>query len=342
MVLSGIIVTVLSGLVMGSSPWPLKLMHKFKYEHYAFISMLVALFVIPWLITLNFCPNVFSALGSVDLNVLIKANAFSFAWGVCQVLALLSFVRIGVSLTYGILVAIGACIQVVTPMIIKASGVFQAAPDLISKAGLTVLAGVAVMLLGISFASLSGFGRERLRKTEGKSSGFGVGLIMVVVAGVLSAGWSFAFSYSQGPVIAAVKAHGAGDFPANISVWASALLGAALVNTLYPAYLMTKNKSWNILTKSKRDIGLAVTYGVLFFTPCVMLGKGMLLLGVLGASVGIGINQGMVILGGQIVGFVSGEWRGITGNPRTQIYLAIAILIIATAIMALGNSLAHG
>ena len=60
----------------------------------------------------------------------------------------------------------------------------------------------------------------------------------------------------------------------------------------------------------------------------------MLLLGPLGASVGWGLVQGTVILGGQLLGFVSGEWRGVSGIPRHQMYLAIALLIMAMTIMA--------
>ncbi|MCL5098201.1 MAG: hypothetical protein M1608_11880 [Candidatus Omnitrophica bacterium] len=336
---------MISGLVMGTSPWPLKLMRQFKYEQFAFVSMLFALIVLPWAITLFACPNTFAAYKSVPAGILIKSNLFSLAWGIAQVLALLCFVKIGVSLTYGILCAIGACVGVITPMVFKASGAFQMAPDLSSKAGLTVLAGVAVMVVGVFFASLSGFGREKMLqanapKAERQPGGFGLGLLMVVVAGVLSAGWGFAFAYSQGPIIEAMKAHGAADFPAGIAVWAVALLGAALVNVLYPAYLMTRNRSWNVLAANGKEIALALVYGLLFFIPSALLGKGMVLLGVLGASVGFGVVQGTLILGGQALGFVSGEWRGVSGKPRQQIYIAIVILILSMVILALGNSLA--
>jgi hypothetical protein len=60
----------------------------------------------------------------------------------------------------------------------------------------------------------------------------------------------------------------------------------------------------------------------------------MLLLGALGASLGWGLVQGTLILGGQILGFLTGEWRGIGGTPRKQIYAAILLLIAAMAIMA--------
>jgi hypothetical protein len=79
--------------------------------------------------------------------------------------------------------------------------------------------------------------------------------------------------------------------------------------------------------------------GINFSLGVALMGKGMLLLGALGASIGFGVQQAMQMLGGQTVGFASGEWRGITGKPRNQMYLAIAVLITAAAIMAYSNTL---
>ncbi len=334
--LPGIIAIVFAGLIMGTSPWPLKLLRHFQYEHFAFISMLTALIVLPWAITLWGCPQPFAALGEVEVFVLVKANLFAFCWGIAQILAMLCFVRIGVSLTYGILCSVGAAVGVIVPMIFKASGVFQQAPDLFSTPGAIVLVGVVVMVVGVVFASLAGAGREkRQQATSTKPSGtFAVGLVMVVLAGVLSVGWGFAFTYSQDTIIQAMKTHGAADFPAGIAVWAIALLGAALPNVLYPALLMTRNKSWGLLIAHPGEIGLSVIYGVLFFAPSALLGQGMLLLGPLGASVGWGLVQGTLILGGQFLGFLTGEWRGVEGTPRRQIYAAILLLIAAMTIMA--------
>jgi TRAP-type C4-dicarboxylate transport system permease small subunit len=63
----------------------------------------------------------------------------------------------------------------------------------------------------------------------------------------------------------------------------------------------------------------------------------MVWLGSLGASVGFGIQQAMQIIGGQGVGFISGEWHGVHGKPRNRMYLALVLLMVAAAIMAYGN-----
>jgi hypothetical protein len=103
---------------------------------------------------------------------------------------------------------------------------------------------------------------------------------------------------------------------------------------------MTKHKSWGVLGENLPEVGLAVIIGVNFTVAVGMMGQGMIMLGTLGASVGFGIQQSMQMLGSQSVGFVSGEWRGVKGWPRWQMYAAIFLFVVAAGIMAYGNYLA--
>jgi len=314
------------------------------------------------------------------------------------------------ALTGAILSGLGVSVGAIVPMVFKGSGLFKGAADLGSPAGLAVLCGVAVMLVGVLLASFAGFGRDReLKKSEATSGGFMGGLIMTVIAGVLSTGTAFAFVYSQDPIIAnlsMVRSAGAitvavegndvvsgryevrpdgtidlpdvgpvtvaglnarhaseriqeklaaggtvsqpavridtGSIAVTFAVFAVSLFGGALVNVGYAAYVLTRKKSWNVFSQSWKEIGLAVVIGINFSLAVTLMGKGMLLLGALGASVGWGIQQAMQMTGTQIVGFISGEWRGVAGKPRHQMYLAIAVLIVAASIMAYGNTLARG
>ncbi len=335
----GVLVVVIAGLMQGSGGWPIKRMRRFQYEHWAFMAMLSALIVIPWAVTLLFCPRAIEAYRSVGAEVVLKSNLFSLSWGVANILCMLCFVRIGFSLTGGVLTGIGVSLGVTIPMVFKGSGLFKEAADVGSPAGLTVLAGVAVMLIGVLLVSLAGFGRDTaLQKTQATSGRFVTGLAMVVLAGALSCGISFAFVYSQGPIVAAMKARGAPEIAANFAVWAVGLLGGAIVNVLYPAYLMTKNKSWHVLTTSAGETALALLISANMSVAIALMGKGMLMLGALGASIGFGVQQAMQMLGGQAVGFIGGEWRGVRGTPRLQMYAAIVVLILAALIMAYGNA----
>ena len=319
----------------------MKVLRKFQFEHCWFIYSLMGLIITPWFVTLFFCHHPLVAFHSVGSSLLLKANLFSLGWGVANVLCGICFLRIGFALTGGILAGLGISIGVTVPMIVKASGLFSQAPNLGSLAGHTVLLGVAVMLVGVVLVSFAGFGRDRAIKTPQPSSGnFRTGLVMVVISGVLSVGMSFSFIYSQGPIVSALKAQGSPDIPATFAVWAVSLMGGALVNVLYPAYLMTKNRSWSILLECWGDVGKSILIGVSFFVAVCALGKGMLLLGSLGASVGFGIQQAAQMLGSQGVGFIGGEWRGVTGKPMVQMYAAILLLIFASMVLAYANTLA--
>jgi len=339
--LLGILLVALAGLFIGSGAWPMKIMKLFQYEHWAFLGNFTGLIIIPWLVTLIFCPGFLDAYASLPVSTLIASNLCAIGWGIANVLCGLCLVRIGVALTGAILTGLGVSLGVTLPMIVKGSGLFKDAANVNSPAGLTVLAGVGVMLVGVVFASVAGFGRDRvLKKLERHTGSFLGGLIMTVIAGFLSCGLSLAFVYSQGPVVEAMKARGAGEIAANFSVWAVALIGGSLINILYPAWLMTKNKSWGVLARSWKEIVLSVIMGVNFAVGMVLMGKGMVFMGALGASVGFGIQQAAQMIGGQGLGFISGEWKGVTGSPRKFMVAAIAILIMAALVMAYGNTLA--
>jgi hypothetical protein len=254
------------------------------------------------------------------------------------VLCGLCYVRIGVALTGAILTGLGVSVGVTLPMIFKGTGKFQEAPDLGSAASLWILSGVAVMLIGVVIAALAGFGRERaLQKQQAAPSTFLGGLIMTVIAGVLSCGMALAFVYSQGPIVEAMTKNGASQVAANFAVWAAGLFGGALVNVVYPAYLVSRTKSWGVLTQNWKELALSSIIGVNLILAASFLGMGMILVGALGASIGFGIQQAMQMLGGQGLGFISGEWRGIGGRPRQQMYGAILLLLVAALLMALGN-----
>jgi hypothetical protein len=405
--IAGALVAGIGGLIMGSSVWPYKLMRKYDFEHWWFVSGVAGLVVMPWAITLLGCPHAVEGIRAIPLRALLLGNLFSLGWGVANVLCGLCYLRIGVALTGAVLSGLGASLGVVAPMIFKGSGQFKDAPDPTSPAGLTVLCGVGVLVLGVIFASFAGFGRDRVLKGQQRTSGsFLVGLVMAVVSGILSAFMSFSFVYSQGPIKAhlsyiephqqievkianeekqrlAVASDGSveipgvgvvavgggfaadaaeriaevvrrsrpiaseevvvtnGSVPATFAVFALAVLAGTVVNLAYAVNRLNRNRSWHAIVTSWREFALAIIIGVNFSVAVTMMGIGMLLLGALGASIGVGIQQAMQMIGGQGLGFVSGEWRGVHGRPRIQMYLAIAILIAASVILAYGNTLAR-
>lgn len=338
--LSGILIVLLAGLISGSGAWPMKLMRAYRFEHWWFVGMLTGLILIPWLVMLCFCPNPLAALKSIPLETIWKANAWGTSWGIASVLCGLCYVRIGLGLTTAILSGLGICLGVSVPLVFKGSGVFQQAPPLFSAVGLTMGIGAMVALVAVILAAQAGHGREKAHANCSTRSGdFFTSLVLVLVAGIMSCGFTFSFIYGQGPVISAFKAHGAGDIPATFAVWAVALAGGALVNVGYAAWWITRNRSWDRLLQCPQEFLLALVIGLNSAASIALLGTGMLLIGPLGGSAGTGLQQIGFLLGGQLVGIVSGEWRGVHCRSTRRIVMAVALLIAAAMIIASGNFL---
>jgi hypothetical protein len=413
----GVLAVGVSGLFAGGGAWPFKLIRKYQFEHWWFIAIFIALFLVPWSVLLVGCPDPWGGLWTLCTehgDALLKANLLSLAWGVANVLCGVCYVRIGVALTGAILAGLGVCVGTVMPLVFKGTGQFQESSDLTSAAGLTVMAGVAVMLGGVLLATLAGLGRDRQLKqlaadaaqTPRTSGRITVGLLMATLAGILSAGLAMSSVYSQAPIRAnlsqvdpgstitvAVKNNKtlSGDYPVDargnlqlpdvgaipvgglkavqaskligeqlaaagvlsaadvrvetdsiaavFAVTALGLIGGTLVNLGFAVYLLNRNKSWHMFAHSPLDFILAVTISANSIVAIVLNVKGMLWLGALGASVGFGIQQAMQMTGCQGVGFISGEWRGVSGKCRTQMYLAIGVLLVAAVIMVIGKTL---
>ena len=340
-VVIGVLLSIVAGIGSGSSFWPMKVIHKLRFEHYWFIGML-PLLVIPWVVMLASVDNVGAVYAEIGWRPLLISNLFAFSWGIANVLAGIGAVRIGFVLNGSILTGISTIVIVTIPMVFKGTGILNHSPSLTSLPGLIIMSGVVVTLLGVIFSAKAGFGREKAmagNKSNFRpaSGSFSVGLIIAIIAGILAMGQAFAFVYSQDPIIAAMKNHGAGDTAANFGFWAIGLLSGILVNILYPALLMTKNRSWGMLKQSPRELFLSIFIGAQMIVAFALQGIGMLALGALGASVGSGIKQALQFMSGQGVGFISGEWKGVGGKPLRQIIIAVALLMIAVVMMIIAR-----
>jgi len=345
-ILIGFVLVILAGLGTGTAAWPLKKIKDFHFEQYLFVFAFTGLFLFPWIIVLLYVPDLVSVITGVGLKPLLISNILSISWGVANVLYIVCVMKIGAALTGAVLSALGMSVGMIMPMLLKGSGLFRHDPDLMSKPGILISIGILIIIAGIILVSISGFEREKVINARNKlvitgqpSGSFLNGLVLVVLAGVLSCGLSLAFVYSQGPVIEAVRLQGAGEVTANITVWALGIFGGALVNIFYAVYLMAKKGTWNLLFSRKDELLYGSLIGLQFFISIVLMGRGMVFLGVLGASVGFGIQQSMQVVGNQLVGFVGGEWKGVVGKPRRLMYIGLGIILIAVIVFSYSNTI---
>jgi L-rhamnose-H+ transport protein len=342
----GLIFVIMAGLGTGTVAWPFKKIKGIHFEQYLFIYILTGLVIIPWIVVLLDAPNLLLIIKNVGLKPLLLSNLLSIIWGTANVLYLICVIKIGAAVTGAILSALGMSVGVTLPMILKGSGLFKNAPDLLSSTGVIIIIALLIIIIGLILVSVAGFEREKYLKIKNdkntvvRTSGrFITGLVLAILAGIFSAGLSLAFVYSQGPVIESVKLQGGNEITANFTVWALGIMGGALVNILYAAYMMTRKKTWQLLFIRKEELLYGPLVGLQFIVSIIILGKGMLLLGALGASIGFGIQQSLQVIGNQLVGFIGGEWKGINGKPRNLMYLGLTIILLAVCVFAYSNTI---
>jgi hypothetical protein len=326
----------IAGLGTGTCGWPMRLMHRYRFEQFWFVAMLVGLIVIPWSVVLSCVPRPFAIYAEVPWEKLVGANLLAIAWGAANVLAGICTLRIGFTLTTSILTGVGLIVSVVTPMLFPNQ--FDNAPTLSSSAGQMILVGVAVILVGVVFSTMAGFGRERVLKSRDEpppwaSGGFLGGLVLAVIAGVLSAGMQLANAFGHDAIVNTMAEHKVSMIPSEMAFWAVGLLGGSLVNVLYPAVLMTRKKSWAVLTRHWPEAGLSLCFGGQLMLSFALFGYGRTQMGELGDSQAPGIQLPMQIIGGLIVGILAGEWSRVPGKPRVQIVVAFAVLIVGALLM---------
>jgi len=112
-----------------------------------------------------------------------------------------------------------------------------------------------------------------------------------------------------------MKANGAGEMPASLAVWPSACPAAALVNILYPIFLITKNKSWVFWQELGRG-GAGCLDGSNSLWQFALMGKGMLLLGPGHLLVSASSRQRRLSVPGLVLSAV--EMRGVMGRPASN------------------------
>jgi L-rhamnose-H+ transport protein len=339
--LVGFTLVLLSGVMAGSALSPIKFVRKYRFENYWLIYGLTGTVVVPWALALIATPHLFGIYSQVPWKVLLLPPAFAFSWGIASMLGGLCVSRIGLSLSYALIIGMGASAGSLVPLL------YFSPQTLHTPAGRCILLGIAVMLGGLVLVTWAGLQKEAQvagsGATDNREDGgarrhsYPAWVLIAILAGLLSAGLNFSFAFGQDVAVAA-QAAGASRALSTYSVWALAMLGGMIPNLVYPCVLSFTNRSWGVfLSSPSTDLVLSILLGVLFMGSTVLYGLGAVRLGLLGTSVGWGIMQIMQIVVGNLSGFLTGEWRLAGAKSVRSMLAGVAVLVIASTIMAYGN-----
>jgi L-rhamnose-H+ transport protein len=332
----GLALTLLAGLLAGNCMLPMKFVRRWQWENTWLIFTLVSLVFCPWLLAIILVPGLGHVYASLPPREFAVPLLFGFGWGIAQALFGLSVVRLGLALSYAIIIGLGASLGTLIPLFFSHGEVVG------TVKGALILSGVGVMIAGIVVASIAGRQRERAARageTTRFTGSYRLALLTAIVCGLAAPMINFAFAFGQSIADAAVR-QGVPPERAAYAVWPVALTGGLLPNLGYSVYLLHTRRTWKHFWFALPEGGLATLMGVFWMGSMAVYGVSSVHLGVLGTSVGWALFQIFMIMTANASGLLTGEWRGAPASAVRRLGIGLLLLAVATAIIAAGNSYA--
>jgi L-rhamnose-H+ transport protein len=329
----GIALIIFAGLMAGNCMLPLKFNRKWHWENTWLIFSLVSLVVLPWTLALILVNHLFQTYSSLAAAQFVTPILFGFGWGIAQVLFGISIQRLGLALAYAIVVGLGTLLGTLVPLFVQHRA--QVDKTLLIQ----VLAGIAVMLIGIAFSAWAGQIREHHQEVGASSRPlrqYRVAVLMAVLCGLLAPMLNYSFAFGQDIAVAAVHL-GNSEVRAAYAVWPIGLAGGLLPNLGYSVYLVRRNRSGGLFQAACPDVVWPLLMAILWMGAFALYGMSTSYLGRFGTSIGWGLFQIFMIMTATLSGVFTGEWKLAPRSARVLLALSILCLGGATALLAAAN-----
>ena len=360
-VILGVIFHFIGGFASGSFYIPYKKVKGWHWESYWIVGGLFSWLIVPplaaWLTVPGFA-DIIRQTGGTTLGI---TYFFGLLWGIGGLTYGLGVRYLGVSLgssiILGLCMVFGALIPSIYYDFFPTAGKDTFSMMTGSNWGLTVLAGLAICVIGIIICGKAGTMKEKqisaaatdphgvTVKTEYK---FALGMFVSIVSGVLSA--CFNFGLEAGKPMADVanavwKAANPGEeggfLYRNNVIYVVVLWGGLTTNFIWCMILNARNKTFGDYTNKKTPLKFnylfAALAGTTWFLQFFFYGMGESKLGN-GPSSWI-LHMAFIILVANMWGLVLKEWKGVNRKTTRTIAMGIIIIILSVLVVGLGNYL---
>lgn len=327
---TSIALVLAGGILNGSFVAPIKKTGGWRWENAWLVYTISGLLIIPWIAAWLWVPRLGDVYAAAPAGVIWRVLWLGFGWGIGSVLFGLGVDRMGLAVGYGLILGLIAPIGTFLPLIVLSPERLQ------TKEGRALMIGTAIVVAGIFLCARAGRIRERHSGVPPKTA-FGLGLFICVLAGIFSPFLNFAFVFGNAISQAAVT-RGAWAGNAPNAVWALTLTGGTIANAGYAIWLLHRNRTWNNYSAGPRDHWFwACLMGLLCFGSFLVYGYGAMGLGRLGGVVGWPLFMSAALITSNLLGALSGEWKGAPRKAWNLSAAGIGLLIVAIAVIALGR-----
>src|SRR5690606_35658304 len=353
--LAGVLFHFIGGFASGSFYVPYKKVKDWSWEAMWILGGLFSWIIVPPIAAWLTIPNFWNILTEAGASTLGYTFLFGLLWGIGGLTYGLGVRYLGVSLGSSVMLGLSMVFGSLMPAIYY---FFNQAPGkqgidyfFTTNAGICVMIGLAVCVIGIYLCGRAGFLKEKSLSslsTEAKSDyNFGVGIVVAIVSGVLSA--CFNFGIEAGKPMAEVandlwKAANPnqGEFLYQNNVTYIVILwGGFATNFIWCLYLLLKNRTFSDYRKASaplsKNLLLCAVAGTTWYLQFFFYGMGESRLGN-GASSWI-LHMAFIILIANVWGVILKEWKGVNKSSYAAIISGIVIIMLSIGIVGFAKTL---
>jgi len=330
----GFALVFLAAVAGGALAVPLKKRRTFELENIYIPCTFVMMLLVPWLMALFVLPHWTEAIHAASARTLWAGAAYGFGWGIGAILFGYGVTLAGMSVGFAIIMGINTAVGSILPFVV------QSRSQLFTPGGAVILAGIAGCVIGVAVCGKAGSLREHKNESSEQSHKFGAAVLICVASGVLSSCANLGFTFT-GALGAEAISLGASPVFSTLASWLPVFWGAAAALFLWFGGLQLKRGTWrkNVGPHAPHDWAWGFLMGGIWFVATIPYGMGAYYLGRLGTSAGWALNIAFSLLVANVFGFTTGEWTGAPARSLRTLYLGLAILIVAIALLAAGTAM---
>lgn len=341
------LLVALSGISAGSYANPTRRMTKWNYENIWTIFSLFTFFILPWTFTLIFEPKIFTVYTQLATSQLLIMIIGGLIFGLGQILFTMSLSIIGIGLAFAINLGLSTGLGFLLPLI------FQHSDKLLTTFGIITISGVIITLTGLSIFAYAGNLRDKEKQlncmsntaesdisvnNNTKNNSSILGIIMVSIAGLASAGQNFSFSLTYPTQELALKL-GMNELVASNIIWPIFLMCTGFVFIIFTLSKNYKNKSFNLYTASKTKMHYvyALAMALLWYSPLIFYSKASKIFGSIGPLVFWPIFMILIILTSNVWGWKNKEWHNTSKKTARIALTGLGLLVLAIFVLGFGS-----
>lgn len=325
-----LMLVLLAGGMSGSFAAPMNRVRGWQWEHIWLAWSFLAMLVFPLAAAEATVPDLGAVYRSAGLQALLLTGFYGMIWGVGTVLLGLGITRVGLALSFGIVLGTSSSVGTIVPLLMLHRDRQYTSGDLL------MLAGVGIIVAGVVASARAGLLRERTEGHSDVKGSFGAGLVVCLLSGLGSSCMSLGLNQSA-PVMKAAEALGASPSVSVNAVWPVLLGGGLAVNAVYCVILLFRRRNGACFREAAgANVALAVTMALLWSGANFIYGIGAHRMGSLGLVLGWPIYMAMIVLTANAWGLLMGEWRN--SGRRSMIWASAGCLLLIPGIWMIASA----